>query len=274
METSRLRIRTVRRYRKARYPSRSPAAKPKRSVGSTALRAAAVPAAALALGAGGCVETTVEAGADGGEDVSTRVDDAREDTGGGRDDAGGGWDDAWVTDGVGADVSHLVRLTESEGRAVIRQAVEEATRDDADPCAVPTLTERLNEDQTIEVAGSDGAVVGTADMDFLAPQDLIREGEACPQRLRQAVGFEFLTFEEGDHEEESGLATGFTAAELAALADLRSSGKAAMEVLDAELFTFWTYTYGDPSAYRAEAEANLRQAVLELIADLRRDGML
>ncbi|MBI5489304.1 MAG: hypothetical protein HY905_18360 [Deltaproteobacteria bacterium] len=269
-----MRIRTVRRYRRARYPSRSPAAKTRQSVGRTALRAAAVPAAALALGAGGCVAAAADPEPDGGEDTSTRVEDSRAEMDGGHDDAGGGWDDTWFSDGVAADVSHLLRLTESEGRAVIRRAVEEATRDDTDPCAAPTLAERLNEDQTIEVAGSDGVVVGTAEMDFLAPQDLIREGEACPQRLRQAVGFEFLTFEEDDNEDVSGRAEGFTAAELAALADLRSSGKAAMEVLDAELFTYWTYSYGDPSSSRAVAEENLRQAVLDLIAELRRDGML
>lgn len=230
------------------------------------MRTAAVPAAALALGAGGCLDTSSDVSPDSG-DASTRPEDARDDSGGGypgeRDFSGGD---------VGS-ASFL--LTEYEGRAVIRRAVEEASLEDTDPCAAPTLAERLNEDQTIEVTGLDGEIVGTAQIDLLAPQDLISESDSCPQRLRQVVGFEFLTAEWGDDELRSGLPDGFTPAERAALAELRASGKAAIEFLDAASFPYTAPGgYGDRSSYRALAEGNLHRAVLELIAELRRDGML
>jgi hypothetical protein len=243
MQPGRLRIRKVCRYRKARYPSRSPHAKPRRSPGARVVRAAAVPAAVLALGAGGCLDCGV--------------------------------DDSRIVDTIGpSDAWRLARLTELEGCAVVRSAIEEAVREDTDPCAVPTLVERLLEDQPLAIVDADAGPIGSAEIDFLAPQDTIPASERCPARLRQAVGFEFMTSEEGDNEDVSGRTEGLTRTEREALAAIRTLGRDAIAVLDAEGFTYMMPSYGDPSPYRARAEEDLRQAVLELIAELRRDGML
>ena len=65
-----------------------------------------------------------------------------------------------------------------------------------------------------------------------------------------------------------------TSAERTALVELRAGGKAAIAVLDATEFSYSVPRYSDPTSFRAEAEARLREAVLGLIEELRRDGML
>jgi hypothetical protein len=268
MHPGRLYIRKVRRYRKARYPSRSPYVKPSRSPGASVLRAAAAPAAALALGAGGCLDQ----GADDTPDATSGIEGGRE---AGPESGSEVRDDAWFVDTIGmSDAWRLARLTELEGRAVIRAAIAEAALEDTDPCAVPTLSERMREDQSLAILNAEAEPAGSAVIDLFAPQDTIPAGETCPARLRQAVGFEFMTPEEGDDEDVSGRTEGFTRTEREALAARRTLGKEAMAVLDAESFPYATLEYADPSPYRARAEENLRAAVLELIAELRRDGML
>jgi hypothetical protein len=91
--------------------------------------------------------------------------------------------------------------SEREARAVVRAAVEEASVLETDPCPVPTLAGRLNEDLDFEIADLAGTPVGTPNIDLLAPQDLIPASDECPQRLRPAVGFESLSGETGDVEE-------------------------------------------------------------------------
>lgn len=281
MRRGTLRVRKVRHYRVARYPSRHPGA---RRVGSPArrvLRAAAGPAVALGLGAGG-------AACDGGmnlvgeEDVldvadvteTTEATDTTDTT----PDVVEATDDTYEPEEIfpggrpDGDV-YTAYLSEAEGRALIVAAVHEDGAEWADPCASPTLAERLtgaSEDVPFEAEGV------RAEVDLLAPAISVEWTEDCLGGFRPAVGFEFATDERGDDEDLSGDPAGFTAAEAAALPGLRERYEAALAVLRATDFSYGVRDYGDyvDDSDRLRAEQAVKDAVRTVLDELKRDGFI
>lgn len=272
-------VRKVRRYRKARYPSRHPAARRGGSPVRRVLRAASGPAVALGLGAGG-------AACDGGLNLVGQDQDVVDAT-----DGTEATDTTDATDVVEATDEtyvppddmmaggrpegdyYLVYLTEAEGRAAIVEAVREDAAETADPCAAPTLAERLDgvpEDRPFEAEGV------RASVDLLAPAISVEWTEDCLGGFRPAVGFEFATEERGDDEELSSDPDGFSAAEAAALPGLRERYEAAIALLRAAEFSYGVWDYGGyvDDSDRARAEAAVRAAVRVVLDELKRDGFI
>lgn len=291
MRTGGLRIRRVRRYRGARYPSRHPGAKRGGSPARRVLRAAAAPAVALGLGAAGglgCEEglNLVGTGADApdaGETVDIVAEGSADDAG--REDAAptedatvpedAGPDDAepdWGIEGDIAPGTYYTRyLSETEGRALIAGIADTVTGAPTDPCAHPTLAERLRADQPFAAPGV------TVEVDLFAPAAAVEEAPPCPGARRPAVGFEFLTVEAGDDEDVSGRPEGLTDAEERALAALDATHEAHVRPLPATDYAFTVIEYDDgwiDDSDRARAERLLGDTVREVLDGLRRDGCI
>ena len=281
MRTGGLRVRRVRRYRGAHYPSRHPGAKRGGSPARRVLRAAAVPAVALGLGASGglgCEEglNLVGTGADApdaGETADVVAEGSTDDAG--REDAAptedASPDDAepdWGMEGDMAPGTFYTRLlSELEGRELIAAAVVEPETAPYDPCPHPALTERLRPDQDFVAPG-----VAT-NVDLLAPE----ESPPCPGTLLPAVGFEFLTEEAGDDEDVSGRPEGLTDGEERALAALDATHAAHVRVLPATDYAFTVIEYDDgwiDDSDRARAERLLGDTIREILDGLRRDGCI
>ena len=271
-------LRKVRRYRKARYPSRSPAARARRagSARGLVLRAAAGPAAALGLGAAGAAcnggVNLVGSGRDAADvaDPDVAVEDAADDV-----DL---CTDYMHTTPVAVGACYVRYMTEAEGRAAIVGAVREATATPADPCESPTLDERLRPDVTLSLAATPEAGGVTATVDLLAPELAAgEEAPPCPARARPAAGFEFVTAEAGDDEDVSGDPAGLTDAEEASLRGRHERREVGVAVLRARDYPYrFLELVGGATddRDRLRAERELRDAVRTLVEDLRRDGML
>jgi hypothetical protein len=271
MRTAGLRVRRVRRYRMARYPARSPAARARRGgpLGERVLRLAAGPAAALGIGvAGGACE--------GGVNLVGDAPDATDAT----DATGEDVDlctDYTLTTPVGIADCYVRYLTEAEGREVIREVVHTETGSPTDPCAHPTLDERLTEDLPFrsDLAPDPSVPVGT--IDLLAPEISVEPSPPCPGAAWPTVGFEFMTDEAGDDEGLSGNPAGLTDDEEALLADLRARHEVGIAVLRATDYPYRFVELMDgrfDDTDRVRAEDLLRAAVRTLLDDLRRDGMI
>lgn len=267
MDHGRLRVRRVRRYRKARYPSRHPRAKRATSPARRVLRAAAGPAVALGLSAGA-------AACDGGVSLVGEDQDVEDAA-----DASEATDETYLPpdEMIGGarpeGEYYTVYLSEAEGRALIAEAVHEERDEWADPCAAPTLAERLTgtpEDQPFEADGIQ------ANVDLLAPAISVEWTEDCLGGYRPAVGFEFATEEAGDDEDLSRNPAGFTDAEEGVLPALRERYEAAIALLRATDFPYgvWDYGWYVDDSDRARAEQALRDAVRVLLDDLQRDGFI
>jgi hypothetical protein len=254
----------------ARYPARSPAARAHRGgpLGERVLRLAAGPAAALGIGvAGGACE--------GGVNLVGDEPDATDAT----DATGEDVDlctDYTLTTPVGIADCHVRYLTEAEGRAVIREVVHTETGSPTDPCAHPTLDERLTEDVPFRSRIAPPSFhVGT--IDLLAPEISVEPSPPCPGGSRPTVGFEFMTEEAGDDEDLSGNPAGLTNADEAGLAELRALHEVGIAVLRATDYPYRLVELMDgrfDDTDRPRAEDLLRAAVRTLLADLRRDGMI
>lgn len=277
MQNGRLKVRRVRRYRKARYPSRSPEARARRavSIGGRVLRAAAGPAAALGLGAAGAAcSGSVNLAGSGRDAADVRPDAAPEDAAPDADLC----TDYIHTTPVAVGACYTRYLTEAEGRAAIADAVREATATPTDPCENPPLHERLVAGGDLSLPAAGGAAPVAASIDLLAPAlPAEEESPPCPPRARPPVGFEFLTAEAGDDQDVSGDPAGLTNAEETSLRtrrDRRETGVAVLRASD------YPYRYlelvggGTDDHDRLRAEEELRAAVRALVEDLRRDGML
>ena len=277
MGHGKLSVRKVRRYRKARYPSRHPAARRGGSPVRRVLRAASGPAVALGLGASG-------AACDGGLNLVGEDQDVVDAT-----DGTEATDATDTTDRVEAADEfvepeafpggrpegdyYTAYLTEAEGRALIVEAVRADAAETADPCAAPTLAERLGgvpEDLPFEAEGV------RASVDLLAPAISVEWTEDCLGGFRPAVGFEFATEERGDDEDLSGDPYGFSAAETAALPGLRERYEAAIALLRAAEFSYGVWDYGGyvDDSDRARAEEAVRAAVRVVLDELKRDGFI
>ncbi len=260
-----LRVRKVRRYRAARYPARGIAGRSRRggAVGGRLLRVAAGPAAALGIGvAGGACE--------GGVNLAGDEPDAADAT-----DAGAGdadlCTDYTLTTPVGIADCYVRYLTEAEGRASIREVVRMETGTPADPCARPTLDERIAEDLPFRGGRDEGLI------DLLAPEISVEPAPPCPGAVRPTVGFEFMTEEAGDDEDVSGDPAGLSDADEAWLAELRARHEAGVAVLRATDYPYRFVELMDgrfDDTDRARAEELLRAAVRSWIDELRRDGMI
>jgi hypothetical protein len=289
-----LRVRKVRRYREARYPSRHPQAKRGGSPARRVLRAAAGPAVALGLGAGGVAcdggvslvgeEQDVVDAADVTEttpdvvettpDVVETTPDVVETT----PDVSEATDDTYEPEeifpgGRPEGEFYTAYLSEVEGRALIADAVREEAAEDIDPCAAPSLVDRLGEapeDLAFEAEGV------RADVDLLAPAISVEWTEECLGGYRPAVGFEFLTEERGDDEDLSGDPAGFTAAEAATLPGLRERYEAAITLLRATEFSYgvWDYDGYIDDSDRVRAEEAVKAAVRVVLDELKRDGFI
>ncbi|MBI5490929.1 MAG: hypothetical protein HY905_26590 [Deltaproteobacteria bacterium] len=270
MRNSPLALRKVRRYRKARYPSRHPTARRAPSLRQRVLRGAAAPAVALGLGAaaGACDGDVSLAGDDPDASDAVAPDDAAPDL---VDDPDS------ILGGEGPSGTYYLRyLTEAEGRALIAETIAADTTPPANPCEEPVLADRVLEDQPFVRLADDGTTAARASIDILAPEIHVEVTPECPAAWRASVGFEFATDEAGDDEDVSGNPDGLTDAEEAALASLRESRAAAVAVIRSSdhPYDVWDYGAWVEDYDRANAEEEVRQAVRNLIADLRRDGML
>jgi len=291
-----LRVRPVRRYRVARYPSRHPNARMRcgSPIRKRLVRAAAAPAVALGLGAmGGACEGGVSlAGTDpDAPDATETTTDVVEETVPvevGEDDAG--TEDAVPEDVVAEDAAvdtfdpdaifpgdmvygtHYTRyFGEAEGRAILAGVVREETGTASGPCATPTLADRLREDQPF---GGGGFSIG---VDLLAPALAIEASPECPGALRVAVGLEFMTDEAGDDEDVSGNPAGLTDAEEAELRELDARHEAHVRPLPATDYAFDVWEYEDGTiddSDRARAEGLLRDTVRAIVDELKRDGCI
>jgi hypothetical protein len=281
MRNRKLAVRRVRRYRIARYPSRHREAKRVASIGRRALRAAAVPAAALGLGAmgGACEGGMTLVGDDpDAHDVVETVDDVADDvTDVVEDTTPDPYDPDSMIGGGRPDGTHYVRyLTEAEGRALIAATVEEATSSPADPCEAPVLADRLQEDQSFShFDGADTSGV-QANVDLLATEIAVELTPECGGGVRPAVGFEFMTDEAGDDEDVSGDPNGLTDAEETYLDGLRDGRRASISALRAADYPYDVVDYGGyvEDYDRARAEELVRQTVRAILDELRRDGLI
>jgi len=184
--------------------------------------------------------------------------------------------DYTLTTPVGIADCHVRYLTEAEGRAVIREVVHTETGSPTDPCAHPTLDERLTEDVPFRSRIAPPSFhVGT--IDLLAPEISVEPSPPCPGGSRPTVGFEFMTEEAGDDEDLSGNPAGLTNADEAGLAELRALHEVGIAVLRATDYPYRLVELMDgrfDDTDRPRAEDLLRAAVRTLLADLRRDGMI
>jgi hypothetical protein len=232
----------------------------------------------LGSGAGGCY-SAVGDGVDVEADVVDEVDadvgpDVRPDADADADAEDWGW---W-SDGVAPD-PYYVRyyFTESEAKAIIREAVEETIGSPTDPCESPTLAERLVEDVPFEAEATPDHGAVQVEVDLLAEAVTVEETPECPAVDRPAVGCEFVSTDALDREDYGGNAAGVSGTEEASLGVLRDHREAAIGVFDEA-----TYGYGeegggylpDVAPTREEAEARLREDVRLFIEHLRRDGFL
>ena len=296
MRTDGLRIRKVRRYRGARYPSRHPGARRVLGPVRRVLRASAAPALALGLGGAGalgCDEGVSLAGSgtdapDAGEAVDVRAEAAVDDAGRDveRDDAAledaptpedvtvpedAGPDDAEPDYGWEGDMDpgrYYTRfISELEARELIAAAAVGPETAPYDPCPHPSPAERLQPDQ-------DFAAPGVAvNVDLLAPE----EPPPCPGVRLPAVGFEFQTEEAGDDEDLSGRPEGVTDAEEGVLAELDAAHAAHVRVLPATDYAYTVIEYPDgwiDDSDRARAELLLGETIREILDGLRRDGCI
>jgi hypothetical protein len=275
MRNGKLKVRRVRFYRVARYPSRHREAKRARSISERVLRGAAVPAMALGLGAAGgaCDNGTNLIGddpdaRDGTETVEDVATEIPTDT----------WEDPdMMIAGGRPEGTHYVRfLTEAEGRALIAETVRAETEVPANPCEAPVLAERLAEDGTFERSDTvDGPDV-FVQVDLLAPEIAVEETPECPGGVRPVVGFEFAADESGDDEDVSGDRNGLTDTEEAALAALRGAGTAAISVLRSADHPYDVWDYGGwiEDYDRARVEEEIRAEVRTILDELRRDGLI
>jgi len=236
-----LRIRPVRRYRAARYPSRDPSVRAKRQRGRTALLAAAVPVAAGGVGAlQGCL---------------------------------------WTTSGDLVPGDYMTRyFTEAEARAILLEELATATGSPADPCAHPTLAERALENQDFTAPATAVRAAVALELDVLAPAVDVPPDGTCPGGPRPPVGFEFATSEANDDEDLTLNPDGLTAAETTALEQLRSARDAAIVVLRSADFVYHESYDGadvagsDGGITRDQAETTLRERIRQLITELQGEG--
>jgi hypothetical protein len=275
MRNGKLKVRRVRSYRVARYPSRHRDAKRARSFSERVLRGAAVPAVALGLGAAG-------GACDGGTNLLGDDPDARDAVDSVEDVATETPTDTWedpdsMIAGGRPEGTHYVRfLTEAEGRALIAETVLEETSVPANPCEEPVLTGRLAEDRTY--ARREGAATSGvyARIDLLAEELAVEETPECPGGLRPAVGFEFAVDDSGDDEDVSGDTEGLTDTEEAYLGRLRETGTAAISVLRSADHPYDVWDYGGwiEDYDRARVEEEIRAEVRTILDELRRDGLI
>jgi hypothetical protein len=290
-----LRIRRVRRYRVARYPSRHPGAKRGGSPVRRVLRASAAPALALGLGAAGglgCDDGVTLAGAepdapDAGETTDVVLEGAVDDAGRDveRDDAAppedvavpedAGLDDAAPDYGWEGDMmpgTYYTRiLDELAARELIARTVQEETGAPGDPCARPTLAERLLPEGEFRRPGVE------LNVDLLAPEAAVEETPGCAGGLRPAAGFEFKTDEEADDEDVSGRPAGVTDAEERVLAELDAAHRAHVRVLPSTDYAYTVIEYEDgwiDESDRARAERLLGDTIREILDGWRRDGCI
>jgi hypothetical protein len=228
------------------------------------LRLAAGPAAALGIGvAGGACE--------GGVNLIGDEPDATDATGGDADLC----TDFTLTTPVGIADCYVRYLTEAEGHAVIREVVHAETGSPTDPCAYPTLDERLTEDVPFWGSAGPADYIGT--IDLLAPVISVEPSPTCSGDVRPAVGLEFMTDEAGDDEDVSRLAAGLSNTDEGRLADLRARAEVGIGVLRAIDYPYRLVELMDgrfDDTDRARAKDLLRTAVRTWIDDLRRDGMI
>ena len=285
MQGRRLAVRRVRRYRVARYPSRHREAKRVVSIGRRALRAAAVPAAALGIGAmGGACEggmtlvgddpdarDVVETVEDVTDDVADVVEDVTDDGTPDTDDA-----DSMIAGGRPEGTHYVRYLTEAEGRALIAATVDEATAPPTDPCEAPVLAERVREDQPFLHSAGAGDPGVQANVDLLATEIAVELTPECGGGIRPAVGFEFMTDEAGDDEDVSGDPNGLTDAEETYLEGLRDGRRASISALRAADYPYDVVDYdGYIEDYdRVRAEELVRQTVRAILDELRLDGLI
>ncbi|MBI5500414.1 MAG: hypothetical protein HY907_09235 [Deltaproteobacteria bacterium] len=303
MRNGKLTIHKVRRYRKARYPSRHPQARRTGTIAERVLRGAAVPAVALGLGtAGGACDgglnlagtepdaadatdttadvapdttTPIDAIADvvAPEDVAaediTPEDVAPEDAS--PEDAP---EEIEVPDGLNGDMPagtyYLRYLSEAEGRTLIHETVLETDGDPTPPCDPATLGERLNDDQPF---AHDGETPVAIDVDLLSDPYV----PPCARPGLPAVGFEWMTEEARDDEDLTANPAGVSAAETSALRALRESRAAAISVLRATDYSYGVWEYEDgwiDDSDRTRAESLVRETVREIVDDLRRNGFI
>jgi hypothetical protein len=276
----------------ARYPSRHREAKRVVSIGRRALRAAAVPAAALGLGAlgGACeggmtlvgddpdardvvetVEDVAPETADVAEDVAEDVADVPEDVTPDTDDS-----DSMIAGGRPEGTHYVRYLTEAEGRALIAATVDEATSPPTDPCEAPVLAERVREDQPFLHSDGAGDPGVQANVDLLATEIAVELTPECGGGVRPAVGFEFMTDEAGDDEDVSGDPNGLTDAEETYLEGLRDDRGASISALRAADYPYdvWDYDGYIEDWDRARAEELVRQTVRAILDELRLDGLI
>ena len=280
MRNGKLKVRRVRHYRVARYPSRHREAKTRRPLGRRALRAAAVPAVALGIGAAG-------AACDGGvnlvgvdpdaEDVGETTSDVADVTDAVDETTPDTYDPDSMIGGGRPEGMHYVRyLTEAEGRALILAAVGVAGEEDIDPCASPALGERLRADQPYVHEDDVHAEPVAVNVDLLAPEIGADPRPECPTHPGTTIGFEFMTDESGDDQAVSGDPDGLTPGELAHLADLRTIGATAISAIRAADYPYDVVDYGGwvEESDRTRAEELVRQTVRAILDELRRDGLL
>ena len=290
MRNGTLKVKKVRHYRAAKYPSRHHEAKRVESLGRRVVRVAAVPAAALGLGA-------VGGACDGGLSLVGDPDAADA-----ADVAADTLEDTIVTEDVGSDLAdaihtpedaapdiddtdsmiaggrpegiHYVRyLSEAEGRAIVEEEILAMPADPPGPCTTLSLADRIVSDMPFDEVGPPPVAV---DVDVLAPANSIEEEPGCPGGYLPAVGVEFATVEAGDDEDDSGDPAGLTDVEEAGLAELRERGDAAIAVIRSadHPYDVWDYDGYIEDYDRARAEADVRQAVRDLLDGLRRDGFI
>jgi hypothetical protein len=173
---------------------------------------------------------------------------------------------------------YTVYLREAEGRAVIRGVIREETGSPTDPCAHPTLDERIVDDLDYRLGdcGSD-VDTGSANVDLLAPETSVEWAPPCPGGMRAAVGFEFLTDEAGDDEDVSGDPAGLTDGEEAWLVRNRECGEAAVSALRATDYPYEVWEYDDGTiddSDRRRAEGLLGDTVRAIIDDLKDEGFI
>ncbi|MBI5488065.1 MAG: hypothetical protein HY905_12095 [Deltaproteobacteria bacterium] len=287
MRNGQLTVKRVRKYRAAKYPSRHRDAKRAEPLGRRIVRAAAVPAAALGLGAaGGACDGGLSLVGDDHDatDAADFSDDATVDPevladviGEVPDDAGPDDDtDSMIAGGRPEGVHYVRYLTEAEGRTLIAETVVAETAAPANPCEEPVLAERVVEDQSFFMRDGASTSGVSAEVDLLAPAVAVEETPECPGGLRPAVGFEFATEEAGDDEDLSGDPDGLTDTEEAYLTRLRDDARAAISVLRAadHPYDVWDYDGYIEDYDRARAEEEVRQAVRDLLDGLRRDGLI
>jgi hypothetical protein len=185
-------------------------------------------------------------------------------------------------------------LREEEGRDALQLAFLEADREAqeaspgaVDPCAPPTLEDRLQLDGNFIRAADELATAIDVRVDALLPALDLPADESCPARTRPAVGFELLTDEAGDDEDHSRDPYGLSDAEERALQALREHGEALITLLRPEDYPvavhFRDSSIDDddgpssPSMEEREvedAQRRLRETVRAILATLRTDGLL